>query len=548
MPTQTLNFFDLSYISTDDPDGFSNNGGYQFDWGVSTVTIAPGATEQAVSVDDIDSTFDDDQDANQTLNGPATLNGISYPDGSWIQSEYSMVVRDSLGNDYTLQFVSAGTDAYNIVGFVVQGPVPPFGEALTVMSTADNNSGTYAYSTSSPACFGRRSRIATTRGHIPAMNLQAGDVVVLADGNTARVELVLFSAATGVSKEGRPIRIRQDAFGPGLPKRDLILSAQHRVWVPALGALVAAKALVCLPRVGRVKSAAREELVHVVLRTHDVLLAEGLACESYWPGRAALSMLPEDARRRVRRIMGRAVPAMPFMRVQEAMRRLDQLGLAAPVGRIAKRAEQERDVVVGVGIGHAEADRHNIKEQRIGQIAARGAEVIAGVEDQLVDARLELVGGQDRTVGPPVVIGDEIDKFGPRLSGQAEQRHRNAFGGQTGGGVEDMGRKVSFGHRGSVSVAACAGVARVGCMAQNHSRTGARNTNPQAATGCRDEGRAGLQTGAECPRLWQTADRGPVAATPKRRNPTAAYGNPQNGCTLGPRPSATRGRRQGPGL
>lgn len=317
-----LNFFDLGWISTDDPDGFSDNGGYQFNWGVSTVTITPGASEQVVSIEDnVDTNFDDDQDANQVLNGPATLNGITYPDNTWIQSEYMIFVQDSLGNTYDLQFVSAGTDAYNIVGFVIQGAVPPFGEALTVMSTADFPSSSYAYATSAPACFGRKTRVATARGHVRAMDLRPGDVAIMADGSAASIALILSSPLAGT--DTALIRIRRDAFGPGMPMRDLVLSPQHRVWVPVLGALVPARALTALPRVGTVAPDADEVLIHVVLARHGVLLAEGVACESFWPGPMAMAGLPAPARFQVRRIMGRdPVPAAPMIGVQAARRRL----------------------------------------------------------------------------------------------------------------------------------------------------------------------------------------------------------------------------------
>lgn len=323
MANYDLNFFDLSQISTDDPDGFSDNGGYQFDWGVSTVTITPGAVSQVISVEDTtDTFFDDDAGTAQTLNGPATLDGISYIDGTIIEAEYRIIVEDSLGNPYEIQFVSANNDAYNIVGFVVHGPVPPFGEALTVTSSSDFPSGTYAYSTSSPACFGAKARIATTRGHIRAMELKPGDAVLLADGSTAKVELVLSSTPDPDNKDHLPIRIRAEAFGPGLPKRDLILSPQHRVWVPALCALVPARALTVLPRVGLARSEAGKDLIHVVLAHHDMLLAEGLVCESFWPGRTAMAQLPFVARRHVARIMGDAAPAARMLSVGAAQRAL----------------------------------------------------------------------------------------------------------------------------------------------------------------------------------------------------------------------------------
>lgn len=504
MPTENLNFFDLSYASTDDPDGFSDNGGYQFTWGVSTITIAPGATETLVSVDDVDSSFDDDQDANQTLNGPATLNGTSYPDGTWIQSEYGVVVEDSLGNTYNLQFVSAGTDAYNIVGFVVQGPVPPFGEALTVVSTSDGHSGSYAYATSSPACFGRKSRIATTRGHILAKDLRRGDQLCLADGTTAMVELVLSSTASSTRKEGLPIRIRKDAFGPALPKRDLILSGQHRVWVPALGALVPAKALVGLPRIGRVRSAVGEELIHIVLRSHDVLLAEGLPCESFWPGRTALALLPPDARRQVRRIMGRAEPALPFMSVQDAIRNLEDLARdarsASPVRGIPEGGEEERDVVMGIGIGHPEPQRHHIEEKRLLNRLPRRAEVIPRIENKLIDPDLEVLLRQDRAVGASVVIGDHGDDPGQPVPCHPEKRDGQTGGGLPRRGIKHMCGEISPGHSRSIPNSDNAGSVRPPLSPQQSTARpvpairSADPTGPNPGTG---------DPATDCPRLRQ---------------------------------------------
>ena len=452
MATHTLNFFDLSYASTDDPDGFSNPGGWQFDWGVSTITIAPGATETAVSVEDVDGFFDDDQGASQTLNGPAMLNGITYPHGTFIESEYGVVVEDSLGNSYTFQFVSIDDDAYDIIGFVIHGPVPPFGEALTVTSASDGHSGTYAYSTSSPACFGRTARIATARGPVRAMDLVAGDIVRLADGNTAGVALVLtasVTAATAAARDTLPVRIRKGAFGPGLPKRDLILSPQHRVWVPALGALVAARALVCLPKVGLMRGAV-EGLVHVVLATHEVLLAEGLPCESFWPGPVALSMLPPVARRRVTRIMGDALPAAPFLPVRQARARLIALraeeASAAPVGGISIGREEEGHMVMRPGVGHAEPDRHDVEEQRLLPRLAGAAQVVPGIENQFVDAGGKIRRREDRRIGPPVVVCDGVGNAGEAFVVHPEKRDAQPRRRLARRGVQHMGRQVSIGH------------------------------------------------------------------------------------------------------
>jgi hypothetical protein len=75
-----------------------------------------------------------------------------------------------------------------------------------------------------------------------------------------------------------PIRVRAHAFGPGRPARDLRLSPDHAVYVE--GGLIPVRYLVNGRTVAREATGA-VTYWHVELPTHDVLLAEGLECESY---------------------------------------------------------------------------------------------------------------------------------------------------------------------------------------------------------------------------------------------------------------------------
>ena len=307
MAVFTLNIFDLAQIATDDPDGFANNGGYQFTWGVSTVTIAPGAVAQPVAVNDsADGFFDVDAGPGQALVADTVIDGAPYAAGTGVEAEYVIVVQDSSGARYDLQMVSVGADAYNIAGFVIQGAVPPFGDALTVVQTFDMRNGVYSYpSSAAPPCFGAQVRIATAgRGWVPAGRLLPGDRLCDAEGRAVRLELVL-RAARASANTPRPVRIRPGALGPGLPLRDLWLSPQHRVFHAALGALVPARALTGLRGISEVRCPVA--YVHLVTRAHCLLLAEAVACESFWPGGWAMAGLPPNIRRRVRQIMGRRV-------------------------------------------------------------------------------------------------------------------------------------------------------------------------------------------------------------------------------------------------
>jgi len=75
-----------------------------------------------------------------------------------------------------------------------------------------------------------------------------------------------------------PVRVRAGAFGAGRPRRDLFLSPDHAVFVN--GVLVPVK---LLADGASIVQESRDQVTyyHVELPEHAVILAEGLAVESY---------------------------------------------------------------------------------------------------------------------------------------------------------------------------------------------------------------------------------------------------------------------------
>lgn len=133
------------------------------------------------------------------------------------------------------------------------------------------------------ACFAAGTRIATQDGAVAVEALRIGDPV----------RSVLRETCVPVTWIGRrqidcrrhpdpravwPVRIAADAFGPGLPVRDVFLSPDHAVF--AEGVLIPVKHLVNGTTIQQVETD-RVSYYHVELARHDVLLAEGLPAESY---------------------------------------------------------------------------------------------------------------------------------------------------------------------------------------------------------------------------------------------------------------------------
>ena len=139
-------------------------------------------------------------------------------------------------------------------------------------------------------CFAAGTRIATPRGGIPIERLKAGDSVTTVSGKPRAIEWIGHRTVDcrrhAVPERVKPIRVAAHAFGENHPKRPLLLSPDHAVFVEAV--LIPIRFLVNGTTVQQI-DAAEITYYHLELARHDVVLAEGLPAESYLEtgGRAA---------------------------------------------------------------------------------------------------------------------------------------------------------------------------------------------------------------------------------------------------------------------
>ena len=165
-----------------------------------------------------------------------------------------------------------------------------------------------------PPCFAAGTRIATLRGMVAVENLRVGDRAVVearhgvAAGRTREI-VWIGHRALDCTRHPRPhdvmpVHILPGAFGRGLPRSELRLSPDHAVLVD--GVLIPVRYLVNGTTISQV---AVSEVCywHVELDMHDILLAEGLPCESYldtgnrgaFANGGALAQLHPDFARRI---------------------------------------------------------------------------------------------------------------------------------------------------------------------------------------------------------------------------------------------------------
>ena len=147
---------------------------------------------------------------------------------------------------------------------------------------SDGAGGSEITLTGTAPCFAAGTRILTADGDVAVEDLRVGDLLRTASGALAPVRWIgrrrVACALHPRPAQVRPVRVTAGAFGPGLPRRDLLLSPDHAVF--CAGVLIPVRHLVNGTSIAPL-AVAVVTYFHIELPRHDVLLADGLPCESF---------------------------------------------------------------------------------------------------------------------------------------------------------------------------------------------------------------------------------------------------------------------------
>ncbi|MCC6007756.1 MAG: Hint domain-containing protein [Rhodobacteraceae bacterium] len=189
-------------------------------------------------------------------------------------------------------------------------------------------------------CFTPGARIATPGGPRNVESLRPGDMVLTRDSGPQPVRWVgvrrLDAATLQEAIRLRPVLIPAGALGPDLPARDLMLSPQHRILLAGAGThLVTGEAEVLAPARtlegrGGIRTILPENgvrYVHILFDRHEVVTADGLPCESLYPGPAALDAFEDRTREELLTLfpMLRSGPRGPFPLARPVVNRHEAL-------------------------------------------------------------------------------------------------------------------------------------------------------------------------------------------------------------------------------
>jgi hypothetical protein len=131
------------------------------------------------------------------------------------------------------------------------------------------------------ACYCRGTLILTDRGDRPIEALRIGDHVVTQSGIARPIRWIgrRSHAAAAGQRDLLPVRIARGALADAMPVRDLLVSPQHAMFID--GMLIPAAALINGCSIVQPEAAGPVDYFHLELDSHDVILAEGAASESF---------------------------------------------------------------------------------------------------------------------------------------------------------------------------------------------------------------------------------------------------------------------------
>lgn len=190
--------------------------------------------------------------------------------------------------------------------------------------------------TTSVPCFCTGTLIDTPSGPRLVEELDSGDLISLHEDGTNTKAPVLRVFRRPVSEQElrqhpclRPIRIVSGALGSGLPRRDLLVSRQHKMLVSSQIAeritgskdvLVAANKLTALPGIFQDNSTTKVTYFHVLLEDHQVIYAEGAPTESLFVGAHMLKCMSPAARKEIELLFPEleCTPQVPARKVPPA--------------------------------------------------------------------------------------------------------------------------------------------------------------------------------------------------------------------------------------
>lgn len=161
-------------------------------------------------------------------------------------------------------------------------------------------------------CFAAGTLIQTCTGDLKVEDLRVGDEVLTMDNGYQSIRWIgarrLDAIDLAQNPNLKPIRIQTGALGFGLPRQDLLVSPQHRVFVRSMVAqrmfetaeiLIPAKKLLELDGIAVEQTLDSVTYHHFLFERHEIIYSNGAPTESLFTGVEGLKSVGHEARQEI---------------------------------------------------------------------------------------------------------------------------------------------------------------------------------------------------------------------------------------------------------
>ncbi|MBB3939110.1 hypothetical protein GGR39_000739 [Novosphingobium fluoreni] len=193
-----------------------------------------------------------------------------------------------MGSSSDGQNLVMGTERTETIGSITSTTVYP---SLVISNSGlfppepTNFATSNPYNTPNPVCYAEGTLLSTEGGYVAIESLAVGDKIELVDGSFRPIKWIgsqTVQCNTPFAQSTKPIRIRAHAFGEGRPFIDLVVSPGHRLMVSCIEDHLVRAELIVNGSSILIEEVDQVNYWHVELEQHAVVLANGLAAETYY--------------------------------------------------------------------------------------------------------------------------------------------------------------------------------------------------------------------------------------------------------------------------
>ncbi|SFS68556.1 Hint domain-containing protein [Sulfitobacter marinus] len=309
----------------------------------STITLSGSyddTTDVLLEIDDDDSVLEGDRFNNEDGNDSNQYGTLTDLSGTYISggsstssspttvySEFQYELSGSDGSTITLYYMEMDSDPNSnsgtgiFIGYLPSSPlVPGVTYTYSTANTVSGNSPEYE-DIEGAICFTSNSYIKTDEAIVQICDLEPGMRIKTRDNGFQKLLWVykrtISQYEMSENPSLKPVKITANAFGQGMPCRDMHLSQQHRVLHSDLGneilfteshLLVPAKGLINDTTITIDNEMSTVEYVHLLFDAHQIVYVDGIEAESFALGKWSYDSLTEEAREEINAIFPELSP------------------------------------------------------------------------------------------------------------------------------------------------------------------------------------------------------------------------------------------------